>query len=101
MGMKRVNFVERRIQMGIPQLRTEVENLIKRADDRLLQMVYALAVTYDKGEIVAYTTAGDPLTEEAYLNELEEGRQDMRSGRTINSEELRKRIDGWKEKYSK
>ena len=40
--------------MGIPQLRTEVEDLIKRADERLLQMVYALAVTYDKGEVVAY-----------------------------------------------
>jgi len=87
--------------MGMPQLRTEVESLIKQADDRLLQMVYALAITYDKGEIVAYTTGGDPLTKAEYLNELEEGRQDVESGRTISSDELKKRVESWKGKYSR
>ena len=87
--------------MGIPQLRTEVEGLIKRADERLLQMVYALAVTYDKGEIVAYTTAGSPLTKESYLDELEEAREDVRTGRTISTVELKDRVDVWKGKYSK
>ena len=87
--------------MGIPQLRAEVEDLIKRADERLLQMVYALAVTYDKGEVVAYTTAGVPLTKETYLDKLDEARQDVKTGRTISSGELKERVGTWKEKYSK
>jgi len=87
--------------MGMLQLRTEVEGLIKRADERLLQMVYALAVTYDKGEIIAYTTAGTPLTKEAYLDELDEARQDVKTGRTIGTSELKERVGAWKEKYSK
>ena len=87
--------------MAIPQLRTEVKNLIEQADDRLLRMVYALAITYGKEEIVAYTTKGQPLTKEAYLNELEEGQKDVENGRTISSQELKERVATWNGKYSK
>lgn len=87
--------------MKTAHLRTEVESLIKRADERLLEMVYALAVSYDKGEIVGYTTAGRPLTAEAYRDEMEEAMQDIGEGRTISTEDLKERASTWKGKYSR
>ena len=87
--------------MGLPQLREEVENLMKRADERLLKMVYALAVTYDKDEIVAYTTSGTPLTKEAYMDEMEAARKEVKEGNTITTSALKDRVNSWKEKYNK
>ena len=82
--------------MSIPQLRVEVTNFIKKADNQFLKMVHAMAVAYSHKEIVGYTTHGIPLTKDAYIGELDEARQDIHEGRVLTTSELKKRIHTWK-----
>lgn len=82
--------------MGTTQIRTEVENFIKKADNQFLKMVHAMAVAYSNKEIVAYTTDGVPLTKEAFIKEMEEAEKDIKAGRVMTTKELKKRINTWK-----
>ena len=82
--------------MGAPKLRSEVEKLIKKADDRLLEMMYAMATAYTNKNIVAYSTDGKALTREDYIKQIEEAEADIKAGRTITTTELKKRIKSWK-----
>jgi hypothetical protein len=82
--------------MGTTQLRSEVEGFIKKADNRFLKMVHAMAVAYSQKEIVAYTTDGIPLTKEAYVKEIEEAENDVKLGKVMTAKELKKRISTWK-----
>ena len=82
--------------MGTPQLRNEIKNFIKEADERFLKMVYAMAVAYSNKEIVAYGTDGTPLTKEAYKKRLNEAEFDIKEGRVLSSEKLKKQIKNWR-----
>ncbi|MFZ9956095.1 MAG: hypothetical protein ACO3E1_08215 [Flavobacteriales bacterium] len=82
--------------MGAPKLRSEVEKLIKEADERLLEMVHAMATAYTNKNIVAYTTDGKALTREDYIKQIEKGVADAKAGRVISTSELKKKIKSWK-----
>jgi len=82
--------------MGTPQLRNEVENFIKKADNRFLKMVHSMAVVYTHKEIVGYTTNGIPLTKELYIKEINEAMQEVKEGKTFTTNEVKKRIGRWK-----
>lgn len=75
------------------------QKLLSETRESVLEKISLLLGASD--EIVAYTVSGTPLTKEAYLSELEEGRKDIEAGRTISTEELKNRVESWKEKYNK
>lgn len=51
--------------MSTAELKEELLELIDKSDSKLLSMMHAMAKVYmDKGQIVGYTVAGDPLTKE-------------------------------------
>jgi hypothetical protein len=81
--------------MGLAQIRTELHDLIDRSDEKLLQMIYAMAAVYDKEEIVAYTTSGKPLTKKDYNQRLEKAENQIASGEYISQEELEKEAENW------
>ena len=82
--------------MGTPQLRTELTSFIKKADERFLKMVHAMAVAYSNDKIVAYTTDGSPLTEKGYSKELEDAELDIKKGNVYSTAELKKQIRSWR-----
>jgi predicted transcriptional regulator len=82
--------------MGAPKLRAEVEKIIKKADDRLLEMMYAMATAYTNKNIVAYSTDGKALTREDYIQQIEAAEADIEAGKTITTVELKKRMKSWK-----
>ena len=82
--------------MGVPKLRSEVEKLIKNADERFLNMVYAMANAYVNKDIVAYSADGKPLTKEDYIKQIEEGLADVKAGRTISTAALKRKVNSWK-----
>ena len=47
-------------------------------------------------EIVAYGTDGTPLTKEDYKKRLNEAEFDIKEGRVLSSEKLKKQIKNWR-----
>lgn len=50
---------------------------------------------FERNRIVAHTVDGRPLNRGAYLKEIEEGRKDVREGRTFSTEEVREKVTSW------
>ncbi len=50
---------------------------------------------FAKKEIVAYTTAGQPLTKDEYIEEINIGLRQIEKGEMITDDELQKEIDTW------
>jgi predicted transcriptional regulator len=48
-----------------------------------------------ESEIVAYTTAGQPLTRAQYIERINIGLEQCRNGEFVTLEELQKEIDTW------
>lgn len=76
------------------EIKTRINKLLDQADDRLLQMIYAMLREDDK-TIVAHTTEGKPLTRKAYKKELELSHKEIKQGNTITLEDLEKEIEQW------
>jgi len=50
---------------------------------------------YHDNEIVAYTTAGKPLTKNEYIEQINIGLRQAENGELITDEELQKEIETW------
>jgi chromosome condensin MukBEF complex kleisin-like MukF subunit len=86
-------------KMDIQTTKIELaQKLLSETRQSVLEQIKQLLAS---DEIVAYTTSGEPLTRTDYLSKLEEGRNDIDSGRTISTDELKNRVESWKEKYNK
>jgi len=64
---------------------TDKERLFKRIQKEL----------YENKKIIAYTTAGKPLTCSEYIEEINVGLRQIESGDVLTDEELQKEIDTW------
>ena len=50
---------------------------------------------YHDREIVAYTTAGKPLTRNEYVEQINVGLRQIESGKVITDDELQREIETW------
>ena len=50
---------------------------------------------YRNGEIVAYSTAGKPLTRNEYIKQIEIGLKQIANGDVITDDELQREIETW------
>lgn len=67
--------------------------LLSETRESVLQEIRLLLSKSD--EIVAYTTAGEPLTKSDYDGSLEEAEHEIKAGRVIDHEELKKKVKTW------
>ena len=50
---------------------------------------------YQDNEIIAYTTAGKPLTKSEYIEQINIGLRQIENGEMITDDELQKEIETW------
>ena len=50
---------------------------------------------YQDNEIIAFTTAGKPLTKNEYIEQINIGLRQIQNGEMITNEELQKEIETW------
>ena len=83
--------------MSASQIRTELHQYIDKADDRMVKAMYAMLQNYfeDDKSIVAYTTSGDPLTKEEYIQKVTTAYEEAKNGDVITTEELLKEMKKW------
>jgi len=81
--------------MGARELREEVLKKVQDADERLLAMIKALAISYQESEVIAYTVDGEPLGREQYKQELKEAKAEYKRGEYTAVDDLKKEIKGW------
>ncbi|MFM1879245.1 MAG: hypothetical protein RLZZ241_2111 [Bacteroidota bacterium] len=78
------------------ELRQRVLDYIRDADIRFLRMIEALAESYNADEeIVAFDSAGNPLSKTAYNKALQEAEAEVERGEIISTEELEKDSKSW------
>ena len=81
--------------MGALELREEVLKKVQDADERLLAMINALAISYQESEVIAYTVKGVPLSREQYKQELQEAKAEYKRGEYTAVDDLKKEIKDW------
>lgn len=81
--------------MGAIELREEVLKKVQDADERLLAMINALAISYQESEVIAYTVEGEPLSREQYKQELQEAKAEYKRGEYTAVDDLKKEIKDW------
>ncbi|WP_035335097.1 hypothetical protein [Dokdonia sp. PRO95] len=81
--------------MGALELREEVLRKVQDADERLLAMINALAISYQESEVIAYTVEGEPLSREQYKQELQEAKAEYKRGEYTAVDDLKKEIKDW------
>ena len=81
--------------MGALELREEVLKKVQDADERLLAMINALAISYQESEVIAYTVDGKPLSREQYKQELQEAKAEYKRGEYTAVDDLKKEIKDW------
>lgn len=94
--------------MGLPELKQKIQMQIENADERLLRIVSSVFDIYLNEDefiapsehnlaepVVAYDTAGKPLTLKQYNKEIDKALDDFDNGRFISQEDLEKEIDSW------
>ncbi len=69
-----------------------VQKLLSVRSESLLNKISKLI---DKEMIVGYTTAGEPLTLEAYNQRLEDAEKQIEAGNYISQEDLEKEVESW------
>lgn len=80
--------------MDIQATRIELaQKLLSEKRESVLQKISQLLSKSD--EIVAYTTSGEPLTKVDYNARLEEAEKDIKAGRIIDHEALKKKVKTW------
>ena len=50
---------------------------------------------YQNSEIIAYTTAGKPLTKSEYIEQINIGLKQIENGEIITDDELQKELETW------
>lgn len=82
--------------MGTLDLRQSVLEYVKKADNRFLRLVKAMAENYHgKDDVVAYTVDGKPLTMEQYNQELADAEDEIKRGETTTVEDIEKEAHNW------
>ena len=87
-----VKFVENNIK-GTAELRKEVQSVIDKANDQLLEKVLALAKNHDEEE--DYTLPGPPMDVETYRKRIKEASARVKAGEYITQEDLEKEMEQW------
>jgi hypothetical protein len=81
--------------MAAIALRKEVQQYIKRADDRFLKMVYAMSKEYESTLIVGYTAQGAPITKSDLKERVKAASKRVKSGDYIPQEDIEKEVENW------
>ena len=83
--------------MSAPQIRRELHEIIEIADEKLVAAVYVMMQSLMQNDetIVAYTTAGQPLTKEAFINQVRESYAAGKQGKFKTSAELLEEMQTW------
>ncbi len=79
----------------MPELRKEMKEYIDEADENLLNILKKIVESYRDKNIVAYTTAGEPLNREEYSKKLKEAENAIKKGEYISQEDLEKESENW------
>ena len=75
-------------------LRKSIKSYIDKADDRMLELIYAM-LNRDEQIIVAYTSNGIALNKEEYKNLLDESFNEVRNELIISQEDLESEVENW------
>lgn len=75
-------------------LRTNEVTILNKIKQELVNQVPDLMES-KKTTIIGRTPSGDPLTEEAYLQQIENSRKEMIKGDVIDLEELEREAENW------
>ena len=82
--------------MATLDLRQSVMEYVKKADNRFLRLVKAMADNYhEKDDVVAYSVDGKPLSMEQYNQELMDAEAEIERGETTSVEDLQKEAENW------
>ncbi|GHB52391.1 hypothetical protein [Mongoliitalea lutea] len=78
--------------MDVPTIKEELFQLIEESDERLLNMLYALAKEYIRED---FTLEGKPMTEEELGARVFAAKKSLQSGRFTSQEALEKEVKKW------
>ncbi len=81
--------------MEVQELRAELHELIKHADERFLKMVYAMSKEYLNTEIIGYDTDGSPITQQGLKDRVKAASRRVKSGDFLTKDEIEKEIENW------
>jgi uncharacterized coiled-coil DUF342 family protein len=83
--------------MSTAEIRKELQSYINKADERFINMVYAMAKEYSKNseQIVGYQPDGRPVTKIELLNDLKEADEQIERGEYLTIEELEREANNW------
>lgn len=83
--------------MGTIELREKLIHLINTADEQYLESLSYLVESKKvvKGDIVAYTVQGEPLTKEMYVKKVKKTEASVKAGNFTTIEDLEKEVENW------
>jgi predicted transcriptional regulator len=79
--------------VNIDNIYSQIQLLSDTDKERLYQRMQK--ELRENSNIVAYTTAGQPLTEKQYIAKIEKAIEQAKRGELITDEELQKEIEMW------
>jgi len=80
------------IVMNNEEKRQELIQYLQQADERFLNMVYAMSQEYIKQDVTGYRPDGTPLTEEDIRQRAKAASQRVKNGQYISHEEVEKEM---------
>lgn len=87
----------KRKSMNTTRLKTELHQIIDRVTDgRILQAVHTILSS--QTNIQAYSSSGQPLTQQAMDGMLEASEEEIRTGKVTDHEDIKKEILSWRKK---
>ncbi len=81
--------------MGNEEKRQELIQYIQEADERFLNMVYAMSQEYIKKDVAGYRPDGTPLSHEDVRQRAKAASQRVKDGQYISHEEVKKEVKNW------
>jgi hypothetical protein len=78
--------------MAIMDFGNTVINYLNNADERLLNVIKAVVVSYRENDLAAFIVDGPPLTRKQYIKELLNAETEIERGKIHNPLRFRKRI---------
>ncbi|MEZ5041283.1 MAG: hypothetical protein R2828_15405 [Saprospiraceae bacterium] len=78
--------------MSTVEMRSEVDSLLNKVDERFLKVVHAMLEAYvaELGEVVGYEPGGNPITAADLIARAEASNRDIEAGRVYDLEEVMK-----------
>lgn len=82
--------------MSSPELRKMVHLYIDKADDKFLNVMYAMMEVYmDESTIVGHTASGKPISKKELKKRVNQAEARMDKGEFITQEDLDKEVELW------